>query len=729
MQSPPPSALEHLERVLASNVFRTAGRSQRLLRFLVEQTVDGHAERLKDYTLGSEVLGRGESFDPRIDSIARVEASRLRSRLELYYETEGRNDPLIIVLPKGSYVPQFEPRQVSIDAPAAIGSPVRPTHRPLAWLALCFLLGGATATSVIVAARWLGSRAPRITDQPTLRLEVELRSGGQLGSVVGTDVVIAPDGSRLVFVASDSSGVSHIYTRLISQPEVSEMPGTDGARGPFFSWNGEWVGYWAGSKLWKIPTAGGSPIALCDAPDLLGGSWGDDDNIIAALSSDHQLWRIPAEGGTPKAIPGLRPGSDRLLWPQVLPGSKAVLFTAVPFDADSGSITAFSFRGGLQRTLVKGGTFGRYLPSGHLTYINQGTLYAAPFDLERMQMHGAPVPILTDVAYSQTFGFAQFDFSQTGIVVYRRTTGRGQVVVQWIDNAGTTAPILSKPGPYLWPSLSPDGKRLALQTSDSTTPRVLIVDLKSGKLTPINSEAKAQMSPVWTPDSQYLVIGREMLEWVRADGSGPSKTVRLDNTGMVVPWSFAPGGKRLAYYAESPVTHFDLWTMPLELVGGELRTGKPEPFLQTKAIETYPAFSPDGHWLAYDSNESGSFEVYVQSFPAKGVAVQVSKGGGRAPRWAPKGGQLFYAANDHRVMVSDYSVKEGEFQADTPRLWSKMRLADTGVLANYDVAADGSHIVALLPVTDPGEQQAQNHVTLLTNFFDELRRRVSIGGK
>jgi serine/threonine-protein kinase len=729
LQSPPTSAREQLEKVLASDVFRTAGRSQRLLRFLVEQTVDGHAEHLKEYTLGSEVLGRGESFDPRIDSIARVEASRLRSRLEHYYETEGRNDPLVILLPKGRYVPQFEPRQLPIDGPAATGSAVRRTHRPLAWLALCFLLGCATATSVFVVARWSGSRAHRITDQPTLHLEVELRSGGQLGSIVGTDVVISPDGTRLVFVASDSSGVSHLYTRLLSQPKVSEMPGTDGARGPFFSWNGEWVGYWAGGKLWKISSAGGSSIALCDAPDLLGGSWGDDDNIIAALSSDHRLWRIPAEGGPPKAVTGLRPGLDRLLWPQVLPGSKAVLFTAVPFGADSGSITAFSFRSGAQRTIVKGGTFGRYLPSGHLTYINQGTLYAAPFDLERMQIHGAPVPILTDVAYSQTFGFAQFDFSQTGIVVYRRTTGKGQVVVQWIDKAGAMTPILSKPGPYLWPSLSPDGKRLALQTSDSTQPRVLIVDLKSGKLMPINSEAKAQMSPAWTPDSQYLVIGRKMLEWVKADGSGSSKTVRLDNTSMVVPWSFAPGGKRLAYYAESPVTHFDLWTMPLELVAGELRTGKPEPFLETKAIETYPAFSPDGHWLAYDSNESGSFEVYVQSFPAKGAAVQVSIGGGRVPRWAPKGGQLFYAANDHRVMVSDYQVKEGVFQADAPRLWSKTRLADTGVLANYDVSADGNHIVALLPVTDIGEQQDQNQVTLLTNFFDELRRRASAGGK
>jgi len=255
---------------------------------------------------------------------------------------------------------------------------------------------------------------------------------------------------------------------------------------------------------------------------------------------------------------------------------------------------------------------------------------------------------------------------------------------------------------------------------------VAVVDLNNGKLAAIDADPNVQMSPAWTPDSQYIVVGREMFEWIKADGSGQPKTVRLDNTGLVVPWSFTPDGARLAYYAMNPVTHFDLWTMPLELVGSEWRTGKPEPFLQTKAIETYPSFSPDGRWLAYASNESGSFEVYVRAFPDRGVTVQVSKGGGRVPRWASKGGQLFYSTDDQRVMVSGYRVKGGLFQADAPRLWSKTRLADTGVLANFDVASDGHRIAGLLPVTDPGEQQAQNHVTILINFFDHLRRRSPI---
>jgi hypothetical protein len=513
---PPPSALEHLEKVLGSEVFRTAGRSQRLLRFLVEQTVNGQAERLKEYTIGSEALGRGESFDPRIDSIARVEVSRLRTRLEQYYATEGKIDSLMIVLPKGSYVPRFERRDTAIIPPKR--------RRPAPWLILAFLGGAATAAFVFLVMRWQQSARQPTANQPLLRLEVELRSGGRLASLVGTDVVMSPDGSRIVFVAIDSDGVSHLYTRLLSQANVSELAGTDGARGPFFSRNGEWVGYWAQSKVWKTPIAGGSPILLCDAPDLLGASWGEDGDIAAALSSDHKLCLVPAEGGAPKAIPGLPPTSDRLLWPQMLPDSRAVLYTIVPSGADAGSIAVFSFRDRVQRTLIRGGTFGRYLPGGYLTYINQGTLYAVPFDLDGLRIRDTPVAVLTDVAYSPTHGFAQFDFSQTGILVYRRTTGRGQVVVQWIDKTGKTTPILSRPGQYFWPALSPDGNRLALETNDGGKPKVVVFDLKTGKLVPINSESQSQMSPAWTPDGQYLVIGREQLEWVRSDGFGALET-------------------------------------------------------------------------------------------------------------------------------------------------------------------------------------------------------------
>ena len=169
--------------------------------------------------------------------------------------------------------------------------------------------------------------------------------------------------------------------------------------------------------------------------------------------------------------------------------------------------------------------------------------------------------------------------------------------------------------------------------------------------------------------------------------------------------------------------------MALEADKGELRAGKPEPFLRTQSIETYPAFSPDGHWLAYASNQSGTFEVYVRAFPDNGAQVQISSGGGRIPRWSRRGGDLFYSTDDQRIMVAAYRVNGGSFQADSPRLWSQRRLGDTGVLPNFDVAPDGRRVAALLPVASPAEQQAQNHVTFLMNFFEEVRRRFSAAGK
>jgi WD40-like Beta Propeller Repeat len=194
---------------------------------------------------------------------------------------------------------------------------------------------GAVLLGVILAV--LGPRPPATaaSDRPLLRLEVELRSGAELGSVVGTDVIISPDGSRLVFVATDSDAVSHLYTRDLKQSNILQMPGTDGARAPFFSPDGQWVGFWASGKLNKAPIDGGVPIVLCEAADLLGASWGDDGNIIAVLNSSARLWRIPAAGGTPAPLLDPPAGVDRQVYPQVLPGAKAVLLTAIGSRGES----------------------------------------------------------------------------------------------------------------------------------------------------------------------------------------------------------------------------------------------------------------------------------------------------------------------------------------------------------------------------------------------------------
>lgn len=308
--------LEQLDRVLASATFRGAERSSTPLRFLVEETVDGRAERLKEYTLGAEGLKRGDSFDPRTDPIVRAEASRLRSRLERYYATDGSTDPIVIVLPKGSYVPQFRTREIDAargGATGAVGgtsSGERHRWPALAW----FAVGAVVAIGSFVAGLWLATERTVVIPEVFSRFDVRLDTPGSLSSEVGAPVVLAPDGTRLVFVASGADGVTRLSTRLLSEAYTIELPGTEGARGPFFSPNGRWLGFWATGKLKKIAVDGGSPIVLCDAADLLGASWGDDGTIVATLNSTGTLWRVPANGGAPERVGEVRTDGASPRW-------------------------------------------------------------------------------------------------------------------------------------------------------------------------------------------------------------------------------------------------------------------------------------------------------------------------------------------------------------------------------------------------------------------------------
>jgi Tol biopolymer transport system component len=231
---------------------------------------------------------------------------------------------------------------------------------------------------------------------------------------------------------------------------------------------------------------------------------------------------------------------------------------------------------------------------------------------------------------------------------------------------------------------------------------------------------------LWSPDSRFLVLGGgDGLAWMRADQPGAPAV--LTRGGMQIPASFSPDGSRLAFHALDAATHFDLWTVSVQPSGDGLIAGKAQALLQTPAIETYPAFSPDGLWMAYTSSESGTWEVYVRSIADKGKAIRVSTGGGRVPRWSPIRRELFYRSDNQQIMVARYAIHGSNFTIEQVRPWSATQLFDTGVLANYDVGRDG-RIAAILPADDPQDRQLENHVTVVQGFFDEVRRRVASRG-
>jgi serine/threonine-protein kinase len=332
--------------------------------------------------------------------------------------------------------------------------------------------------------------------------------------------------------------------------------------------------------------------------------------------------------------------------------------------------------------------------------------------------------VLQEVAYNAGNGSAQFDYSRSGTFVYRSggASAGAQFTVQWLDAAGKTQPLLAKPDAYLYPRLSPDGQRLAVSAAGD----IWIYERQRDTMTRLTFSGG--FDPVWSSDGRYIAFqALGSISWTRSDGAGKPPPLTQSKNPQV-PYSFTPDDKRLAFHEVRPGTGYDLWTVPVQSDGAGLRAGKPEVFLQTQFNERNPSFSPDGRWLAYASDEAGTYQVYVRAFPDKGGKWQISNNGGQDPVFSRNGRELFFETPDNGTMVAAYTGKSDSFVADKPRVWSEKRIADSGRNgANYDVAPDGKHIVALMPVDTPEAQQAQNHVVFLLNFFDELRRRLPTG--
>jgi len=375
------------------------------------------------------------------------------------------------------------------------------------------------------------------------------------------------------------------------------------------------------------------------------------------------------------------------------------------------------------RVLQRGGYYGRYLPSGHLVYVHQGALFGVKFDPDKLAASGTPVPLLNDLASNSVTGGGQFDFSTAGhgTLVYLA----GQLDTQawqmyWLDRSGAMQKFIPTRGAYTTPRFSPDGRRLAF-TRDGN---IYIYDLDRDTTTQLTSSGTAETA-IWAPDGKHILYrsGGDQFIWVRSDGGGDPTTL-FKSASAATAWSFSPGG-RLAYFDNKPDTSLDIWTVQLDLRDPDHpKWGQPEPFLQTAAAELLPRFSPDGRWIAYRSNESGSNEIYVRPFPAgNGGKWQISSGGGSYGIWSPNGHELFYETNDNRIMVLDYRVEDNIFIPGKPRLWSDKQLFYTGT-SNLDLAPDGKRFLAFaLPETPPG-QKGSVHVTMLLNFFDEVKRKI-----
>ena len=594
----------------------------------------------------------------------------------------------------------------------------------------------AAVLAVVAAAGWWRAARP-VAERPLIRLNVEIPPETSLGRAInGGMLAYSLGGTRLALTLRGPDGRVRLYTRLLTQSRVTLLAGTDNAFFPFFSPAGDWIGFFADGKLKKIAVDGGAAVMLCDAPALRGASWGDDGIIIAALNATGVLSRVPAAGGPPVPVTSLQPGEVTHRWPQVLPGSQAVLFTVANHTSsyDDANIDVISLKTGERRTVARGGFSPRYFatPSGtgNLIFLRGSTLLAVPFDLSRPALAGAPSPVLEDVSSTRAAG-GDFSFAQNGAFVYASGEGQeGGWSISLVDSSGKAQPLHAPLGTYFTPRFSPDGTRLAFTAGGGQCDDIWVQDLDHDARSRRSFLAGQNRWPVWTPDGKNIVFqstdpSAPGLYWIHSDGSGEAQRLTDGKLGERAH-SFSPDGKHLAFDQSGNGGSLDILTAPVEFDAGRPKLGKADIFLGTPSQEAFPAFSPNGQWLAYESNETGTYEVYVRPFPGPGGRWQISTGGGRLPVWSRDGRELLFEALDARVMAAGYMARFDSFAAGKLRVWPETRLLDAGNLSNYDLAPDGKRLAAMMVSVANAEKPA-TQLTYLLNFFDELRRRAPEG--
>jgi len=621
------------------------------------------------------------------------------------------------------------PAAAADDADAGAAGQAQPAWgRTLPWA------GAAIFFALLAAiALWRPWQPPRAG--VPIRVSADVGANGALATEYGSAVALSPDGTRIANVVRDSSGKQEIFLRALDQLQATPLSGTEGARHPFFSPDGQWIAFFAGGKLKKISVQGGAAVALCDAADDRGGTWSQDGTIIFTDGTRAALSQVSSAGGTPHPVTSLDQNAGEVTqrWPQALPGGKAVLFTAnTGLNFEDATLVVQELPSGERKTVHRGGFHGRYLPSGHLVFIHEGTLFAMPFDLKRLEATGQPAPVIERVVSSPGIGGAQFSFSDTGALTYVGGSGAApDVSIYWMGRDGKMESLRQTPAEYNYPAFSPDGKRLALQIREGSRSDIWVYDWQRDTLTRLTFGGDLNTRPSWTPDGRRITYamsekgGPPNLYWKRADGSGGAERLS-ESKGAQYAGSWQPDGKVLAFFQSLPSssTGWDIYTITME---GDEKTGwkpgEPKPFLNSPAIEVYPAFSPDGRWLAYMSNESGAQEIFVRPFPGPGGKWQVSSGGGRYPQWSPNGKELFYRTEGNKIMVVTYSASGDSFQATKPALWSEGQFADRGFNKNFALHPDGKRVAVFRSPGGEAQQQA-NKIVFVFNFFDELRQKL-----
>ena len=574
---------------------------------------------------------------------------------------------------------------------------------------------------------WSLTRQVPLTEQSLTRWIVGLPPARQLVLNFYQGIALSPDGQSLVYAVEGSDGLPELYLRPLDQLEARPLSGTKSSSGlgfggatSFFSPDGQWVGFFADLQLKKVSVEGGVPVVVCNVPDYgYGASWGLDDHIILG-NRTAGLTSVPASGGEPQALttPNRENGEVGHTWPSFPPGGETLLFT---IETDKGpriGVLNLKTREWQQLSDLGEASQPRYVATGHLLYAQSGGVWVLPFDLARVEPRGSPTLMVKDVYTDPIYG-AHFALSDNGTLVYV-PGGAGERRLVWVDRDGQATPLPQEPSRYQSVRLSPDGTRVVFDIADRGGRDIWVDEIDRGTRTRL-TDGGTSFNPIWTPDGRHITFS-----FGRAKNGGDLYRIPVDRSGLQEPLltgttpkspsSWSPDGRSLAFYGSNP--SLDIGVL------ADKDDAAPVDLLATPYHERTPMFSPDGHWLAYVSSQTGSGEVYLQPYPGPGSKTLISTGGGFEPLWSSDGRELFYRQGNGERMIAVAVETHPQLKVGKPRLLFEgpYFARRGGFPTSYDVSPDGRFLMIR---SDP--DSTPTHFNVILNWFEELQRLVPTG--
>jgi Tol biopolymer transport system component len=532
---------------------------------------------------------------------------------------------------------------------------------------------------------------------------------------------ISPDGLRLAFVATDTSGKSLLWVRPLDSFTPQPLSGTEEATFPFWSPDSRFIGFFAAGKLKKIEVTGGTVQTLCNACAGVprGGTWNRDGVIVFEPTPNEALYQVSVAGGEPTPLTKLEPSRQEAShrWPHFLPDGHHLLYAVLGGPQSQGIHVLSLDTKESRRLLTVPNTIVEYAAPGYLFFRRDSTLMAQAFDADKLQLSGDPFPIAEQVGYEVASFQTFFSVSQTGVLAYS-SGNAGKSVPTWLDRSGKEIGTIGGPSNYIRPSLSSDGKRVAVDGTDLQGNRdVWLIDLATGKPTRFTFDPGQDLFPVWSPDGSRVVFasdrqGARTIYQKMSSGAG-EELLLLKTDANTYPVDWSADGRFLLYIVNDPKTKVDVWVLPM--------SGDQKPFsvLHSDASERAARFSPDGRWIAYVSDASGINQVYVKAFPDSGGQWQVSTNGGYHLAWRHDGKELFYVSSDKKMMAVEVKGEGANFDASAPKPLFDLRIpAFNAASAQFAVSKDGQKFL----VPSMVEEITSVPIAVVSNWTANVKR-------